>query len=439
MIGAALAEVHAAFARNRGQAESWLGSLRNRGLERLQTHGLPNRLHEEWKYTSLRAVAEFQPSKLLSEHGTSDASTSTDSALEQIVAPLIHAADITLVLVDGVIATGLSRIPALTAGLRISPLFAAQEQPSATMQTLLTAEPAAWHDHPFAALNQAFLDRGTWIDIAPGLAVESCIHLIHVTRSSGASLCPRTLITLGEQAQAQVIESFVAMPDAAYLIASRVDIALAQGAKLLHIKTQQETAAGIHAGLSYARLSRDANLHAYAHSQGGRLIRNDLAVDLNEPGAEVTIDGLYLADGSEHVDNHTIVDHKVPNTTSSQTYKGVLKGRARAVFNGRVHVRKDAQQTNARQLNRNLLLTDEVEVDTKPELQIDANDVKCSHGATVGQLRSDEVFYLQSRGLTHAEAMAMLSAAFADEVMLKLPHAASRDRLRHLTKDWLSR
>lgn len=439
MIGGALAEVHAAFARNSGQANSWLGRLRNHGIQRWQTHGLPSRLHEEWKYTSLRAVAEFEPSRNIVEHAATLASPSTDSALEQTVAPLINTSDITLVIVDGVIATGLSRLGSLAAGLKITPLFAPQELPTDTAQTLLTAEPKAWHDHPFAALNQAFLDRGTWIDIAPGVAVDQSIHLIHVTRHAGASLFPRTLITLGEQAQAQVVESFVAMPDAAYLIASRVDIEVAAGAKLLHIKTQQENTAGIHAGLGYARLSRDASLHAYVHSQGGRLIRNDLAVDLNEPGAEVTVDGLYLADASEHVDNHTIIDHKVPNTSSSQTYKGVLKGRARAVFNGRVHVRKDAQQTNARQLNRNLLLTDDVEVDTKPELQIDANDVKCSHGATVGQLRSDEVFYLQSRGLTHAEAMAMLSAAFADEVMLKLPHVSSRERLRKLTKDWLSR
>jgi Fe-S cluster assembly protein SufD len=436
MTVAAFAEAHAAFARARETTAPWLAKLRTSGIERFLAHGLPTRQHEEWKYTSLKAVSECRFA--VPGLGTAAFPPEADAFLKERVKPLVDAADVTLVFVDGVLSTGLSKLPPLCAGIRVRTLSDAATALGDQMSELLGPEPATWADHPFAALTQAFLDLGTVVEVDKGIVADRTIHIIHVATTQDAALFPRTVVKLAPLAEARVVETFVGAPGTAYLVASRVELALGQGASLVHVKTQIEGDLGLHAGLGYARLARDAKLYTYAHMQGGRLIRNDLAIDLDGAGAEVTLDGLYLTRGKEHVDNHTLVDHKVPGTTSSQTYKGVLCDASRAVFNGRVFVRKDAQQTNAHQLNGNLLLSSDAEVDTKPELQIDANDVKCAHGATVGQLRQGEIFYLQSRGLSRDRAMAMLSAAFADEVVLKLPHEAVVRRLRGLTKEWFA-
>ena len=433
MTHAAFADTHAAFLQTRGGVSPWLAEHRTKGFERFRANGFPTRRHEAWKYTNLKAFAEFRPSVAPVPRRAED-----NAWLKTRVTPHLSSGDITLVFVDGIIDRAFSSSLPSISGVKIRSLADVSAAVDKGLECLVTAEPQAWSDHPFAALSQAFLDLGLVIEIDRDCHVQTTLHIIHVNQIPGAAVFPRTLIQLASGAQATITETFLGAPDTAYCLASRVDINLAPGASLLYTRTQIDGNLGLHAGLGYARLDRDARLYAYSHMQGGRLLRNDFAVDLNGSGADVTLDGLYLARGHEHVDNQTVINHKVAHTQSSQTYKGVLKDSSRAVFNGRVFVQQNAQQTNARQLNRNLLLSNDAEVDTKPELLIDANDVKCSHGATVGQLRRDELFYLQSRGLSYDEAVASLSAAFAEEVALKLPDANVLQRLRAFTKEWLA-
>ncbi|TWW09261.1 hypothetical protein E3A20_16110 [Planctomyces bekefii] len=215
--------------------------------------------------------------------------------------------------------------------------------------------------------------------------------------------------------------------DVAYLEVPYSELELAQEARLNYLRIQNEGAASSHIGMVEARVAAGAALHTFVYTDGGRLSRFDLQIDLLGEKAEARLDGLYLATGSQHVDHHTVVRHLAPEAKSSQVYKGVIGGAARAVFNGKIEVHSEAFQSEARQLNKNLLLTPEAEIDTKPELQIDTDDVKCSHGATVGRLNADELFYLKSRGIAAGEAEKMLIAAYGRDVISRMEDVKFRD------------
>ncbi len=225
------------------------------------------------------------------------------------------------------------------------------------------------------------------------------------------------------------MESYLGTNDAEYFNNTVTEIVTAKGARLEHYKLQQEGPRGFHIGNTSVRQHRDSQLASHAISLGGALIRNDIDTELAEEGANVLMNGLYMAAGHQHVDNHTCISHAKPHTTSTEHYRGVLDGHARGVFNGRVVVQPRAQKTEARQANANLLLSDDAEVDTKPELEIYADDVKCSHGASVGQLDENMLFYLRSRAIEEKTAKGLLTFAFADEVIKDIKFAPIRERL----------
>lgn len=377
----------------------WVKDLRSNAYQRFVKDGLPTRKHEEWKYTSLRPLNE------------GDFTLGKPGQLE---------------LIRG----------SAQAGLTVIPLREALARRGDELKKIF-ATLAAIPDKTFGILGDAFLSEGIFIEVGKNVKVSEPIEIAHAsTGKAGEASFPRILISLQEGAELQLVETYTSRGLEATFVGQTTDIVLAPNAKLNHVRVQTEGEQALHISRGRAIVTKDAHLNSFNFALGGKLNRYDFDVALVGPGAEVHLDGIYMAKGEQHVDNHTTIDHRVPDATSSQLYKGVLNGKARAVFNGKVFVRQDAQRTNALQMNRTLLLSSEAEIDTKPELQIDADDVKCAHGAAVGQLNESQLFYLESRGIDKTRAIALLSQAFANEVLLKITDESLRERLAKLAREW---
>jgi len=272
---------------------------------------------------------------------------------------------------------------------------------------------ADFENNAFVALNTAFLDDVTVIEVPRGALLDQPIEITYEA-SDGMALNPRTLIVVGPAAQCRIVETY--RGQGRYFTNAVTEIVAGEGAVVDHYKVQRESAEAFHVGAHFVAVGRSANFTSHSIALGGALVRNDVAVTLSE-GADATLNGLYIVNGTQHVDNHTVIDHAQPHGTSRELYKGILDGKASAVFNGRILVRKDAQKTDSRQTNKNLVLSDEAVIDTKPELQIFADDVRCTHGATIGQLDSEAMFYMQSRGIGKADARSLLTYAFAQDIV----------------------
>ena len=277
---------------------------------------------------------------------------------------------------------------------------------------------ASIHEHPFVALNTAFLQDGLYLNVPRGRELREPIHLVHVhtSRDAGASH-PRHLIVLEEGASAVILEDYIGLGDTPTLTNPVMEIALEPGARLRLHKVIREDASTYHLGGTFARLDRDSDLHAFSVVRGGLLVRNDLRAEQVGTGASCTLHGLNVICGSQVSDDHTTVIHGQPQGSSRQYYKTILDERAEGVFNGKVIVMEGARGTNAQQSNRNLLLSDQALMNTKPQLEIFTDDVKCSHGATIGQLDPDAIYYLRSRGIDLETARTLLTEAFAGDVL----------------------
>jgi Fe-S cluster assembly protein SufD len=296
-------------------------------------------------------------------------------------------------------------------------------------------------DHPFAWLNTGLFEDGVLIRVPANVIVERPIH-IHVASDAASEPTvshPRVLVAAGENSQVSIIESYGGPEGQVYFTNAITEVLVAPGAIVRHVKVQRESTSAFHVSGTFARLERGAVFTSSSISLGGRLVRNDISAVLNGEGAEATLNGLYLSDGDRLVDNHTVIDHAKAHCPSHEIYKGVLGGRARAVFNGKIFVRQDAQKTDAKQTNKALLLSDDAQVNTKPQLEIFADDVKCTHGAAIGQLDEDALFYLRARGIGRDEARDLLIRAFASEVLLQVTPAGIRDRLEALMVESLPR
>ena len=411
------ASAFAGFCRERTGDAAWLREHRELAFADFVQIGLPTRKHEDWRYTSLRSLAEGAFSL-----------APQDDVTAEVLAPYVQAGDITLVLVNGRLVTPLEQLGDLPTGLLIAPLADALSVNVPAALRLLKRYATA--QQPFSQLNEAFLASGLFIEWNPGVTCERRIHIIHVGSGKDRLVTlPRHMLVLGADAKGEVVETFISIDEGTTSFTNTVtDIELAAGAQLDHQRCQLEAPQALHIGRVRAELAAAAKLTSLSLSAGAKLARIDIDIGLAGQGSEVILNGLYLTREGQHVDHHTVVNHQVPHAKSCQLYKGILGGASRAVFNGVVRVHRDAQLTQAYQMNRNLLLSSDAEIDTKPELQIDADDVKCSHGASVGQLNDDQLFYLTSRGLPPTEARRMLVQAFADDVMLHAPrlHATLR-------------
>jgi len=326
--------------------------------------------------------------------------------------------DINIVFVNGSLSTELSNINKIPKGITISTIDEAIANNVPHIEKFLTKYDLA-NEAVFVGLNEALNETGTYIGVEKKTVTEGLIHIIHVTSSKSTNTVsmPRTLITLDQSSEATILESHIAFNDKiTYFTNALTDIFLGEDTTLHYSKAQKESLNAFHIGQTRVWQERNSNYDGFTLTAGGKLTRNNLNIVLNGEGADAILNALYSIYGEQHVDNHTSVDHRVPNCTSNQLYKGILNNASRAVFNGKVFVRPIAQLTNSYQLNKNLLLGTKCRVDTKPQLEIFADDVKCTHGATIGQLDENEMFYLQTRCIPRNVATKMLVHGFVDDL-----------------------
>jgi Fe-S cluster assembly protein SufD len=440
-----------------GHSLPWLGAWREKAMRDFVAGGLPSLRDEDWKYTSLAAI-ERHRFALASGHagGAIDEQTVVpmpigrlakapdESPVATLAAALALPGTRRLVFVDGRHEAALSSRGELPEGVVVESMADMLErEPQAVEAALIDPAKGAVGRNGFAALNAACLSDGAYIQLADGAALAEPIHLLFIARTPELAIHTRNLIVAAHDSRAVIIEHHVALADPAgsgapaYLTNVVTDLALGRGAHIEHYKVQDESTRAFHIAEVAAALARDAHFLSASFAFGGSIARADIRVALNGEGAECTLDGLYVGDGRQHVDHHTRIDHNRPRGTSRELYKGVLGGAARGVFNGKVFVHPGAQKSDAAQTNRNLLLSPLAEIDTKPQLEIWADDVKCNHGATVGQLDADQIFYLRARGIDEAAARAVLTHAFAAEMLDRVPLPALREYLDTLLRERL--
>ncbi len=408
-----------------GDALPWLRRLRETGLASLLDTGFPTLRQEDWKYTSVAAIAQarFQ----LVAPASAELTT---AQIDRWCLPDTHR----LVFVNGRYQPKASCIGALSAGVSLSSLAQSLAQDPEPLQAMLETAP---NPSGFTALNAAFMADGAVIRLAAGAALDWPVHLLFISTQPELAVQTRNLVLAGAGSRVSVIEQHVAIGADTGFTNTITSLVAEREAEIEHHKLQQESLKAFHIAAVHADLRYGSRFTSRAFALGAGLARTDVAVGLNAERASCELDGLYVTGGRQHIDHHTRIDHAQPYGTSREFYKGVLAGASHAVFNGRVIVHPHAQHTDAYQANRNLLLSENAEVDTKPQLEIFADDVKCSHGATVGQLDPAQVFYLRSRGLDDAAARALLVFAFAAEVIERVQIAPLRTRLETLLRQRL--
>ncbi len=394
----------------------WLKQLRARAVERVASLTLPNTRDEDWRFTDLLPLTQ------LSWRPVQGAALISPQELERCALPEAAAR---LVFVDGRYAPQHSFNHA---GLTVENLPAGMTAQGAIVEAELARHAEFEHD-AFAALNTAFLQDAALI-IAPRNAVlEAPVQVLFVSTQQETASYPRCLVIAQEGSELTLVEEFVALHQGAGFSSAVTEMALADNARVRHVRVQNDSTAAFHIASCAVSLAKASRYQAVSVALGARLSRYNLSVLLAEAGAECSIDGLALIGGRQLADSHTLIDHAKPHGISRQLHKCIVDGAAHAVFNGKIMVRPGAQRTDSSQSSRNLLLSGKARVDTKPQLEIFADDVKCAHGATVGQLDADEVFYLRSRGLSDAAARKLLTYAFGAEVIERIAIASLRARL----------
>jgi Fe-S cluster assembly protein SufD len=405
---------------------------REAALASFDEQGFPTTRWEEWRYTSVARIAK-------AAFELADVEVEVDRAeLERLCVPVFACS--LVVFVNGRFAPGLSA--PTSGGPEVTSLAAAvRERPAETLALMSETGRPDWKGHPFAALNDAFVEDGALVHLARDRRLETPVHLVFVSTGDATPRAqhPRVVVDAAPGSEAVVIQDHVSIGEGTHLSNAVTQVKLGANAKLDLVILQRENDDTDHVSQCRVVQERDSRLACHTISLGGALVRNDLAASLEGEGAECVLRGLYVGHGDQLIDNHTWVDHAVPHGRSDELYKGVLGGRSRGVFRGRVIVRPGAQKTDATQSNPNLLLSDRAEVDTKPQLEIYADDVKCSHGSTIGQIDPDAVFYLRSRGIPEDRARDMLTAGFASEITGGLPAEALGDRVHDLLMIHLGR
>ena len=398
-----------------GTEPDWLGRLRSDALASFGERGLPHTRLEEWRYTNVAPLA-----KTPFEIGSDPVAGVTRETLESLAFPLFACS--LHVFVNGRFAPEFSAPLAPPGSSHVENLAALRARAPERLEARL-GQYAAPKENAFAALNTAFLDDGVLAYAPPSTRVIRPVHVVFVSTASARPFVthPRLLVIAEEGSNLTVIQDHVALGDAPGFTNALTEVYAGAGSEVNLIAIQREHDNHFHVSNLYARQERDARFTSNTLTLGGALVRNDASVLLADEGAECTLNGLFVGGGDQLVDNHTTIDHAVPHCTSNELYKGVLGGSARGVFRGRVIVRPDAQKTNAAQSNPNLPLSSSAEMNTKPQLEIYADDVKCSHGTSIGQLDAGALFYLRSRGLGEERARDLLTRAFALEMLDALP------------------
>jgi Fe-S cluster assembly protein SufD len=407
-----------------GEAKNWLKNLRRQALTRFDELGFPTTRHEEWKYTNISSLAKED-----FVHVTETGIVQEDELEKFNFGGLdVHL----LVFIDGHFSSRHSSLGNLPEGVNVKSLGEALQSDADLLEQHL-AKYAPFQDDAFTALNTAFIKDGAYVYLPDNAVVAKPIHLLFLAsdRNEPFITYPRNLIIAGKYSKATVIETYAGISDNRYLTNCVTEIFCDENAYIEHLKVQEESTNAYHISTSQVHQLANSNFVSNALDFGGLIVRNNPRAILNGEGVESTVNGLYLGTGRQLIDNHTTIDHAKPHCNSHELYKGVLDGSARGVFNGKIFVRLDAQKTDAKQTNQALLLSNNATIDTKPQLEIFADDVKCTHGATIGQLDQDALFYLQTRGIEKEMARDILTYAFASDVIDRITIKELRDYCHH--------
>jgi Fe-S cluster assembly protein SufD len=408
-----------------GDSPAWLAPVRRAAIEHFAILGFPTRKNEAWKYTNVSPIlkASFNPSP-------SGAESVRREDLRALL--LDDVIEHSIVFVDGRFAPELSACDALPEGIELRSITEAWANREEQLRPLFEGPDPL--DRPFAALNSAFQRDGAFLRARAGTVSEQPIQLLFVTSpgATGFVTSPHNVIQIEDNAKAIVTVRYASLADNTYWTNTRTQIAMGSNSELDLVTIQTEADAAMHLSSLDIQQERDSRFRSHLFSLGGALARNEIHARLGGTGADCVLNGVFLVDGEQHVDNPTTIDHAEPHGSSRELYKGILGGRARGVFNGIVLVRPGAQHTNAQQSNPNLLLSDHAQINTKPTLEIQADDVKCAHGATVGRLDEERLFYLRARGIDEKAARQMLTLAFASDVPQGIPHASVRAQVKDL-------
>lgn len=411
---------------------AWLTGVRRAAADWVGTHGFPTRKDEDWRYTRLEPILTVPFEQASPGLSYKRAPTAINGLGPGLGGPR-------LIFVNGRFAPELSRVEGLPPGATVTNLASVLAQEGERLEPIFSHKFAPFH-HAFAALNTALSEDGAFISLAGDVVLEAPIELVFFSEIDGAPLAsyPRSVVLAGSGSQATIVETHAGLPGEVYCTNAVTEVILEAGANLAHYKVQDEAGSAFHLALLDVRQGPQSSFSSHMFALGAHLARHEVRVNLEGEGAEVSLDGLYMPRGHQHHDNPVLVVHSAPGGISRQLYKGVVDDHGHGVFNGHIVVRPDALGTDARQTNKNLLLSDDGEIDTRPRLEILTDDVKCAHGAAVGHLDQDALFYLRSRGLPEEAARNILTYAFAREMVDLIPHEPLRTRVGALVTDRLA-
>ncbi len=422
----ALEQSLAAFgSANPGVNPPWLKPVREAARARARQTGFPNTRLEDWRFTNVAPLLELP----LHAAGMNGRLVSARDVEPFRFGP----SGVCLVFVDGCFRADLSSLPPRGEGIQAASLGTLLKGDASELQKDLACH-ASFDANYFTALNTAFFQDGAYVSVADGVTLEHPVQLLFVAVSDkpGATAHLRNLILAGRHSEFKVVESYVSLTGAPHVTNAVTELVLGPESRVEHCRLQDENQKSFHFATVQAVQGKDSHWLSHSIATGGRIARNQIQALLNAPGAEAILNGLFLGRDDQLIDHHTVVDHARPNCESHEFYHGILADRSHGVFNGKIFVRQDAQKTNAKQTNRNLVLSENAVIDTKPQLEIFADDVKCTHGATVGQLNDEALFYLRSRGISAAGARQMLIRAFAGHVVDRITIQPVRERLDQL-------
>jgi Fe-S cluster assembly protein SufD len=414
------------------QPPKWLAPLRKAGIASFADQGFPTLHDEDWRFTNVAPIMKL-PFHLASQVTVNGAESNVidESAFAKLPG---HR----LVFVNGFFSAKLSSLKPVSDGARIESLAAALVKDSALIEKHL-GQYAHTANNTFAALNQAFFADGAFIFVPAGVEMAELVQLIYISsaKQKGETILPRNLIIAGANSRLAVVESYISTGDVAYLTNAVTELVAGDNAAVEHIKLQDEAAAAFHIATISGEFGRASNVRVHSFALGAKLSRTNIRTKLAGEGLECILNGLYLTRGEQLADHHMIVEHAQPHCASHEYFNGILDDKSKGVFHGRIYVHQAAQKTDAKQTNKNLLLSDDATADTKPQLEIYADDVKCTHGATIGQLNDESIFYLRSRGIPEKTARRMLIHAFAGEIIERVKCGPAREVIDRLVWDRL--
>ncbi|MCH7839332.1 MAG: Fe-S cluster assembly protein SufD [Planctomycetes bacterium] len=409
----------------REHGPSWLAPVRKAAISRFIEMGFPTVRDEEWRFTNVAPIVNT----LFAPAGAARAEVD-----RKATAPFrFDTAAAELVVVNGRYAPELSTLGSLPRGVTVESLATALRERADLLQPHLSRY-ADYHQHAFTALNTAMIEDGLFVHVPRGTVVEGAIHLLFVSTGGDQPIVthPRTLILADANSQVTVVESYVSIRDTQYFTNAVTELVAGDNAVVDHVKVERESEQAFHIATLHLQMHRNSNVSSHAVLLGGALVRNDICAMLDGEGCTCTLNGLYMIGGTQLVDNHLRIEHIKPHCDSREFFKGILTGSAKGIFSGRIVVHKDAQKTDAKQTNMSLLLSEEARVESRPQLEILANDVKCTHGATVGQISDEAIFYLRSRGIDKSAARSLLVFTFANESLERIRIQPLRTKLKQL-------